>query len=61
MLAWVFQVVMILTLGPLSIFYLWSLRKTRVLEPVDVTALLRMSEVLHPLSKPVSWLIERMD
>ena len=61
MLAWVFQVVMILTLVPLSIFYLWSLSKIRVLEPVDVTALLRMSEVLHPLSKPVSWLIERMD
>lgn len=61
MLAWGFQVVMILTLVPLSIFYLWSLRKTRVLEPLDVSALLRMSEVLHPLSKPVSWLIERMD
>jgi O-antigen/teichoic acid export membrane protein len=60
MLAWVFQVAMILTLVPLSIFYLWSLNKTRVLEPVDVTALLRMSEVLHPISKPVSWLIEQI-
>jgi O-antigen/teichoic acid export membrane protein len=61
LLAWGFQVVLILTLVPLSIFFLWSLNKTGVLEPVDVTALLRMSEVLHPLSKPVSWLIERMD
>ncbi len=60
-LAWVFQVAIILTLVPLSIFYLWSLNKIRVLEPADIMALLRMSEVLHPISKPVSWLIERMD
>ncbi|MFX0079659.1 MAG: hypothetical protein ACFE8O_10515 [Candidatus Hermodarchaeota archaeon] len=59
-LAWGFQVVIILTIVPLSLFYLWSLNRTRVLEPVDITALLRMSEVLHPISKPVSWFIERM-
>jgi hypothetical protein len=61
LLAWSFQVVLVLTLVPLSIFYLWVLNKAGVLEPVDVKALLRMSRVLHPVSKPVSWFIERMD
>ncbi len=60
-IAWLFQVLILLTLIPLSILYLWSLIKSGVLESADILALNRMSAVLHPLSKPVVWLIEHME
>lgn len=55
-----FQIGLILTLIPLAIIYLWLLTRSRVLEPGDNLALLRMSQVLEPISRPVSWLVERM-
>ncbi len=59
--SWVFQVGLILTLVPLAVLYLWSLFKTRVFDSDDVLALLQISKVLDPISRPVSWLIERMN
>jgi hypothetical protein len=55
-----FQIGLILTLIPLALVYLWMLTRSRVLEPGDNLALLRMSQVLEPVSRPVSWLIERV-
>jgi hypothetical protein len=54
------QIGLILTLIPIAIVYLWMLTRSRVLEPSDNLALLRMSQVLEPVSRPVSWLVERM-
>ena len=58
--SWLFQVGLILTVIPLAIVYLWILVRGRVLDSGDSRVLLRMSEVLHPVSRPVSWLVERM-
>ncbi len=58
--SWLFQIGLILTAVPLAIVYLWMLIRGRVLDAGDTFALLRMSEELHPISRPVSWLVERM-
>ncbi|MFX1404221.1 MAG: lipopolysaccharide biosynthesis protein [Promethearchaeota archaeon] len=58
--SWLFQIGLILTAVPLAIVYLWMLIRGRVLDAGDTFALLRMSEELHPVSRPVSWLVERM-
>ncbi len=59
--SWLFQLALILTLLPLAIFYLWVLIRSRVFDPDDSLALLRLSEVLHPVSRPVSWLVKKLD
>ncbi len=58
LVSWLFQVMIILSLVPLALLYLWWLVKSRVLNPKDVQALLTLSQVLHPISRPVSWFIE---
>ncbi len=60
LVSWLFQIAIILTLIPLGILYLWMLIRSRVFDSGDKLALLRMSEVLHPVSRPVSWLVEKM-
>jgi hypothetical protein len=58
--SWLFQIGLILFVVPLAIVYLWILIRSRILDSGDTLALLRMSEELHPVSRPVSWLVERM-
>jgi O-antigen/teichoic acid export membrane protein len=60
LVSWLFQVGLILTVIPLAIVYLWILIRSRVFDSGDCQTLLHMSEVLHPVSRPVSWLVERM-
>lgn len=60
-MAWLWQVLILLTSIPLSILYLWGLIKSGALDPADILALTRMSAVLYPLSKPIVWLIEHME
>jgi len=58
--SWVFQIGLILTFIPVALLYLWSLMRSHVFDSGDRLALLRMTEVLHPVSRPVSWLVKRM-
>ncbi|MFX1492394.1 MAG: hypothetical protein ACFFBU_09050, partial [Promethearchaeota archaeon] len=58
LISWLFQVMIILSLVPLALLYLWWLVKTSVLNPKDVQTLLTLSQVLHPISRPVSWFIK---
>lgn len=60
LVSWLFQVMLILSLAPLALLYLWGLVRSSVLNPIDVQTLLAISQVLHPVSRPVSWLIERL-
>jgi O-antigen/teichoic acid export membrane protein len=59
--AMILQVCIILTLIPLFYFYLWGLVKIRVLLTEDLQALLSISQVLHPISRPVTWLIKQLE
>jgi O-antigen/teichoic acid export membrane protein len=60
LVSWMFQILLILSLIPLAFLYMWGLVKSSVLNPTDMQALLNISRVLHPVSKPVSWIIKRM-
>jgi hypothetical protein len=60
LVGWLFQIGLVLTIIPLAVVYLWMLIRSQVFDAGDRLALLRMSEVLHPVSRPISWLVERM-
>jgi hypothetical protein len=55
-----FQIGVVLTLIPLAVMYLWLLVRIRVFDSGDQLAVLRLSAELHPVSRPVSWLVERI-
>jgi O-antigen/teichoic acid export membrane protein len=59
-ISWFFQIGLIFLTIPLAIVYLWMLIRTQILDSGDTLALLRMSKELHPVSRPVSWLVEQM-
>jgi hypothetical protein len=58
--AWFLQVGLLVTVVPISILFVWSLIRTRVLDGVDVETLIQILEVLDPVSRPVIWLLNRM-
>ncbi len=58
--SWLFQFGVILTLIPLAVLYLWLLVRGRVFDTGDRLAVLRLSAELHPVSRPVSWLVEQI-
>ncbi|MFX1510809.1 MAG: hypothetical protein ACFFBR_10950 [Promethearchaeota archaeon] len=55
-----FQIGVVLTLIPLTVLYLWLLVRIRVFNSGDRLAVLRLSAELHPVSRPVSWLVEQI-
>jgi hypothetical protein len=55
-----FQIGIVLVLIPLTVVYFWLLVRIRVFDSGDRLAVLRLSAELHPVSRPVSWLVERI-
>ena len=55
------QVFLLISFLPLFLFYLWSLVKVKSVDSLDLTALSNISQVLHPVSYPVTWLLNRMN
>ena len=60
LVSWLFQIGWVLTLIPIATLYLWVLFRSGVFDSGDQLALLQMSAVLHPISRPATWLIEKM-
>ncbi|MFX0170012.1 MAG: hypothetical protein ACFE89_11755 [Candidatus Hodarchaeota archaeon] len=58
--AWFFQIVLLLVLLPISALYFWSLIRIRVLDAIDVNALVQIVGVLDPISRPIVWFIKRL-
>ena len=59
-LVWFLQLGILITVVPITVFFLWSLIRARVLDAVDVTTLIQIIEVIGPISRPFIWLLQRM-
>ncbi len=55
------QTVLIVSILPLFLLYIVILAKTEVLSKSDLTALLNICQVLHPVSIPIKWVLRRLE
>jgi O-antigen/teichoic acid export membrane protein len=58
--AWLLQLGLLATVVPITVLFLWSLIRTRVLDAVDVKTLIQIIGVMGPISRPFVWLLQRM-
>ena len=57
---WLLQLGLLTTVVPITVLFLWSLIRTRVLDAVDVKTLIQIIGVIDPISRPFIWLLQRM-
>ena len=58
--AWFLQLGILVTIVPITVLFLWSLIRTRVLDAVDVKTLIQIIGVVGPIARPFIWLLQRM-
>jgi len=54
------QLGLLVTVVPMTVLFLWSLIRTRVLDAVDVKTLIQIIGVVGPIARPFIWLLHRM-